>query len=133
MYSPGDDLRDPLDRRILRLELIRLRYLGYLSYPKLLLVGIASFVSLTFLIAVSALTAFFNAFLLVLTVFAIVYGFIGLYIMRKNTVTVTFENGWYIAQDEEFGLMRHGATAEEALENLSKEIDLLIEHGGPPQ
>lgn len=133
MYPPGEDLRDPLDRRILRLELIRLRHMGYLSYSKLLLVGIVSFVSLTFVIAVSALTAFFNAFLLVLTVIAIAYGFIGLYIMRKNTVTITFENGWYIAQDEEFGLMRHGATAEEALENLSNEIDLLIDHGGPPQ
>jgi predicted RNase H-like HicB family nuclease len=54
---------------------------------------------------------------------------------NRRRITLTEEDDWWIAKDEnagEHGVASQGRTREEALENLDEAIDVLNDEGRPP-
>lgn len=101
------------------IEYVRLRHLGYLSYRRLLVAGVISFLLVAYLIAALPIGPFRTVLMAILTFFALVLAFSGGLLFRFQRVTVYRKGDLYIAEDQETGLVRHGETASAALENLA--------------
>lgn len=56
-------------------------------------------------------------------------------VARGETVNVAWDDGWYVARDEETGVTSQGETVTEALANLGEALDLHLEppDGDPPE
>ncbi|SNZ18344.1 Predicted nuclease of the RNAse H fold, HicB family [Natronoarchaeum philippinense] len=46
---------------------------------------------------------------------------------NSDTITVTHEERWYVAKDEETGIASQGKTKIEALQNLAEALELTAE------
>lgn len=102
------------------IEYIRFRHFGYLSYRMLVASGLLSFIIVALFISSLPFGPFRTVMLAILTFFALVLAFAGGLIFRLQRVTVYRKGDLFIARDQNTGLVRHGETPTEALENIAE-------------